>query len=116
MKTSEELKSRVYKFYDDNIEKGKAYVANHFLAEGCSRSTIFRHIRSRESGKPVVRIKGSGRIAIIDTLKKRARVSKIINHQVKGSLRNAGRRFNCSQETIRNMKHTEEDLFGSQFL
>ena len=46
MKTSQELKSRVYKFYDDNIEKGKAYVANHFLAEGCSRSTIYRHIRS----------------------------------------------------------------------
>ena len=38
MKTSQELKSRVYKFYDDNIEKGKAYVVNHFLAEGCSRS------------------------------------------------------------------------------
>jgi hypothetical protein len=50
------LKSRLYKFYDDNIEKGKAYVANHFLAEGCSRSTIYRHIRSRESGKPVERI------------------------------------------------------------
>jgi hypothetical protein len=103
MKKSQELKSRLYKFYDDNIEKGKAYVAHHFLAERCSRSTIYRHIRTRESGTPVERKKGSGRIAIIDTLKKRARVSKIINHQVKGSLRNAGRRFNCSQETIRNI-------------
>jgi len=103
MKTSQGLKSRVYKFYDDNIEKGKAYVANHFLAEGCSRSTIYRHIRSRESGKPVERKEGSGRIAIIDTPKKRARISKMFNHKVKWSLRKAGRKFNCSQETIRNI-------------
>jgi hypothetical protein len=93
----------VYKFYDDNIEKGKAYVANYFLAEGCSRSTIYRHIRSRESGKPVERKEGSGRIAIIDTPKKRARISKMFNHKVGCSLRKAGRKFNCSQETIRNM-------------
>jgi hypothetical protein len=48
MKTSQNLKYRVYQFYDDNIEKGKAYVANNFLAVGCARSTIYRHIRSRE--------------------------------------------------------------------
>ena len=51
MKTSQDLKFRVYQFYDDNIEKGNGYVANHFLAEGCARSTIYRHIQSRESGK-----------------------------------------------------------------
>ena len=91
----------MYQLFDDNIEKGKTYVANHFLAEGCARSTIYRHIRSRESGKQVQRKKGSGRIAIIDTPKKRARIAKIFNHQVKGSLRKAGRKFNCSHETIR---------------
>jgi hypothetical protein len=38
-----------------------------------------------ESGKPVERIKGSGRIAKIDTPKTTARISKMFNHQVKGS-------------------------------
>ena len=104
MTTYQDLISRVYQrviISDDNIEKGKTYVANHFLAEGCARSTIYRHIRSRESGKQGERKKGSGRIAIIDTPKKRARIAKIFNHQVKGSLRKAGRKFNCSHETIR---------------
>ena len=55
MRSNEDLKSRVYRFYDDNIDKGKNYVANHFLAEGCSKPSVYRHIRSRESGQPVER-------------------------------------------------------------
>jgi biotin operon repressor len=72
MKINQNLKARVYKFYYKNIENGKMFVANHFLAEGCSRSTIYRHIRSRESGKQIERKKGSGRIPLINTPKKLA--------------------------------------------
>ena len=101
MKINQNLKLRVYKFYDENIENGKGFVANHFLAEGCSRSTIYRHIRSRESGKQIERKKGSGRIPLINTPKNRARIAKMFNHKVSGSLRKAAKKFNCSHETIR---------------
>ena len=101
MKINNYLKARLYKFYDENIDKGKSFIANHFLAEGCSRSTVYRHIRSRESGKQVERKKGSGRIPIISSPKKRARIAKMLNHKIKGSLRKAAKKFNCSHETIR---------------
>jgi hypothetical protein len=101
MKINQNLKARLYKFYDENIDKGKSFVANHFLAEGCSRSTIYRHIRSRESGKQLERKKGSGRIPIISTPKNRARIAKMFNHKMKGSLRKAAKKFKCSHETIR---------------
>ncbi len=39
-------KARLYKFYDEKIS-----------AEACSRSTVYRHIRSRESGNQVERKK-----------------------------------------------------------
>jgi hypothetical protein len=101
MKINQNLKARLYKFYDENIDKGKSFVANHFLAEGCFRSTIYRHIRSRESGKQLERKKGSGRIPIISTPKNRARIAKMLNHKMKGSLRKAAKKFNCSHEKIR---------------
>jgi hypothetical protein len=34
MKSKQEIKSRVYKFYENNKDKGKKYVAAHFMAEG----------------------------------------------------------------------------------
>jgi hypothetical protein len=101
MKSNQNLKARLYKFYDENIDKGESFVANHFLAKGCSRSTIYRHIRSRESGKQVERKKGSGRIPIISTPKNRARIARMFNHKMKGSLRKAAKKSNCSHETIR---------------
>ena len=87
IKINQTSKSRLYKFYDENINKGKSFVTNHFLAEGCSRSTIYRHIRSRESGKQVEQKKESGRITVINTPKNRARIAKMFNCKVKGSLR-----------------------------
>ena len=101
MKINQNLKARLYKFYDENIDKGKSFVADHFLAEGCSRSTIYRHIRSRESGKQLERKKGSGRIPIISTPRNSARIAKMFNHKMKGSLRKAAKKFKCSHETIR---------------
>ena len=101
MKINQNLKARLYKFYDENIDKGKSFVANHFLTEGCSRSTIYRHIRSRESLKPNERKKGSGRLPIISTPKKRSRIAKTFSYKMKGSLRKAAKKFKCSHETIR---------------
>jgi hypothetical protein len=93
MKINQNLKARLYKFYDENIDKGESFVADHLLAEVCSRSTIYRHIRSRKSGKQIERKKGSGRIPIISIPKNRARIRKMFNHKMKGSLRKAAKKL-----------------------
>jgi len=36
-----EIRENVYHFYEENHEKAKAFTANHFLAKGVGRSTIY---------------------------------------------------------------------------
>ena len=83
----------------------KRLLQTTFWPKVVPQSTIYRHIRSRESGKQIERKKGSGRIPLINTSKKRSRIAKMFNHKVKGSLRQAAKKFNCSHETIRVIIH-----------
>jgi hypothetical protein len=46
MKSKQEIKSCVYKFYENNK-------AAHFKAEGVPKVTIYRHIESAATGKPI---------------------------------------------------------------
>ena len=89
MNTFTTLKARVYKFYEINKDKGKNYVAAHFLREGYAKLTVYRHIRDAESKKTLARKKGSGRKPTIDTPKNRANLNKMFNHKKKSSLRKA---------------------------
>ena len=53
MKTYSDLKTRVYKFCSENMQRGKLYIVNHYKAECLPKSTIYRHIeRKNGSGKP----------------------------------------------------------------
>ena len=100
MKSKQEIKSRVYKFYENNKDKGKKYVAAHFMAEGVPKATIYRHIESAATGKPLARKKGSGRKPKINTPKNRAKLTKMFNHRKGMSLRKAAKVFNCHHKTI----------------
>jgi transposase len=108
MKSKQEIKSRVYKFYENNKDKGKKYVAAHFMAEGVPKATIYRHIESaatgkplaRKKGRPLARKKGSGRKPKINTPKNRAKLTKMFNHRKGMSLRKAAKVFNCHNKTI----------------
>ena len=72
----QDIKSRVYKFYFENKEKGKQYVAAHFLAENIPKTTIYRHIKSAESGKPLARKKETDRKPIFNTTNNRLKIKK----------------------------------------
>ena len=97
------LKARMYKFYEDNKDKGKNFVAAHFLSEGYAKSTVYRYIRDAESKKTLARKKGSGRKPTIDTPKNRAKLTKMFNHKKKSSLRKAARILKCHHKTIANI-------------
>ena len=85
----------MYNFYNENKEKGKQYVAAHFLAENAPKATIYRHINSAASGKQLARKNGSGRKPIFNTPNNRVKIKKIF--------RKAARKFKCSHITIRNI-------------
>ena len=101
--SKQDINSRLYKFYNENKEKGKQYVAAHFLEENVPKATIYRHINSAASGKQLARKNGSGRKPIFNTPNNRVKIKKMFNNRKKPSLRKAARKFKCSHITIRNI-------------
>ena len=75
------LKSRVYQFYAENIDKGKNYIAKHFLDEGVPKATVYRHIKSAEQNEPVERKVGSGRKPQIASKTNIRKVKKWLDHK-----------------------------------
>ena len=49
MSKQNQLKNRVYKFWENNKLRGKRFVVDHFLAENQSESTIYRLIYEAEN-------------------------------------------------------------------
>jgi len=60
----EALWLRVAQFIKINENKPKLFVANHFIAEGVPKTTIYRIINKIESKGELKRKTGSGRIAV----------------------------------------------------
>ena len=53
MSKQNQLKNRVYKFWENNKLRGKRYVANHFLAENKSETITYRLIPEAENGMSI---------------------------------------------------------------
>ena len=70
------------------------------MAEGVPKANIYRHIESTATRKPLSRKKGSGRKPKINTPKKRAKLTKMLNHRKGMSLRKEAKLFNCHHKTI----------------
>lgn len=72
----QELKRQVIKFYNENIEKGKAYTVNHFKNLGETQSCIYHYIRQAENGETP---SASCRAALAESTNhtSRGRVSKV---------------------------------------
>jgi transposase len=96
MEKDKDLKSRVYQFYAENIEKGKHYVAKHFLDEKVPKTTVYRHIRSAEQNKPLERKVGSGRKPQIASKANIRKIKNWMDHKDGISGRAVARRLNCS--------------------
>ena len=58
MSKQNQLKNRVYKFWENNKLRGKRFVVNHFQAENKSVRTIYHLIREAENQVPLERKKG----------------------------------------------------------
>jgi hypothetical protein len=80
MKKDDFLKKRVYEFYEKNICHGKLFVAKHFITEGVSKSTVYKHIKSAELNEPLERKKGSGHPTTIATKANIKKITKMLNH------------------------------------
>lgn len=59
----EDLRKIVYAFIDLNLDAEKKIIANHFIMEGESKSTIYDIIKRKEDGIQAERQLGSGRLA-----------------------------------------------------
>ena len=102
------LKKRVVKFYEKNIEKSIKFFVKHFLDEGIPKTTVYRHISCAEAGESGERKKGSGRPPKIATKSNINMLSKLFNKTCGLSQKSAAVTLKCSREyiSIMLMKHT----------
>ena len=103
MPNQQDLKNRLYAFYKFNKEKGDSFIRNHFLAEGCSKSTINRFLNDAKNGVPLGRKKGSGKKPVFNTSVNRERLKRFIDHTSGVSQRKVASKLNCSTRTIGRM-------------
>ncbi|KAL4467962.1 hypothetical protein ABPG72_021743 [Tetrahymena utriculariae] len=94
-----DLNQMLENFYHDNIQKGKSFVAHHFMSSGLSQSTAYRKIKQLEKGS-LKRKSGSGRIPTVATKKNIKKITKYFKNKDGVSQRNAAKQFKCSQGYI----------------
>ena len=94
-----DVRKSVYHIHEENHEKGKAFTANHFLAKGVGRSTIYGIISRYDKG-----IGFSRRVRKSVPLKmppKRVkRLKAYFNHKDGVSQRKAAKKFGISQPYV----------------
>ena len=97
------LESELYSFFTRIMRTDPVWkwtTVQHFVAEGVTKSTIYRIIaRYRANGTTKLR-KGAGRPRRIMTSLTRARLRRIANHRTGLSQRGLASRFSCSQTYI----------------
>jgi transposase len=96
------LRTRVYKFYSDNIHSGKIQTVRHFMAEGVSRRTIYDILHRYDNNLPASRQSGSGGSNARVTGRKLTTLKRLFDHKDGISQRQAAQRLECCQKTISN--------------
>ena len=94
MSKEENLRNRVYQFYEKNNELGKRFTVDHFMREGYAQSTLYDILKRHDQGKKAAREKGSG-------LKNRQKLKRKMNNQKGVSLSKAASTVGCSKTTAR---------------
>jgi hypothetical protein len=93
-------RERVVTFYQKNKEKGKSFTVNHFI-EGLSRSGVFRILQNFENRLTTERAPGSGSKLRVMTRQMIRQLYKDINHSDKFNYSSTGRKYGCSDVTIK---------------
>jgi hypothetical protein len=97
----------VYKFYEQNIDRGKSFTYRHFAAENVSKSTLYSILQPFERGVGADRKKGTGRKAVKQQLQK---VKKVFENSDSCSLRLAARKFGVSPSYLCNIPKNKTNL------
>ena len=95
----EDLRKRVYKFYNENKALGKIHTVKHFMAENVPRRTIYSIIK-RSEYLTIKRKPGSGRIAKKMEKRKVNQLVKSFNHKDGISQRQAAKKFNIHHSYV----------------
>lgn len=103
-----DVRERVYHFYQENLEKGKSFTANHFIPRGIPSSTLYR-ILSRYHEGTEVKMKSRKSVATKMPKKQVKRLRKFFDHKTGRSQRKAASKFGISQsyvnKLLRSKKH-----------
>uniref|UniRef100_A0A914CP62 Uncharacterized protein n=1 Tax=Acrobeloides nanus TaxID=290746 RepID=A0A914CP62_9BILA len=99
------LRSRVYKFYSDHMNKGKTYkgktyTLKHFMEEGVPRRTVYAIFQSFDNNLPASRKSGSGSTPKIFTPEIVKSLRRRFDHKDGISQRQAANMYQCSQGII----------------
>ena len=105
-----ELKKRVYEYWEKYKEYGKLYVVSHFVSEGSKRSTIYDMIQDAENKKPLERKKGSGRPVKIATPANIIKLVKMFDHKSGRSQKQAAIKLKTTQQNISKILKTKTNV------
>lgn len=100
MSKQEQLRNRVYQFYEKNHELGKRFIVDHFMREGHAQSTLYRIIKRCDQGKKAAREKGSGLKPVFNTSANRQKLKRKMNNKKGVSLSKSASAIGCSKTTV----------------
>lgn len=94
------LRAQVYKFYSENLDKGKPFTVSHFEDEGVPSRTMYDILKRFEKEIPASRTTGSGRLPEKLPKRKLGTLKRSFDHKDTMSQRQAATKFNCHHTTI----------------
>jgi hypothetical protein len=98
-KMKETWKKIIEEYYKNNSKLGRAKIFETFFALGVPKSTLNRWLTCLESGKSLVRKKGSGRPVKVATKRNIAKIQRRFNHRVVAHKERL-------LESLKHLKHT----------
>ena len=104
------VRERLYKFYSENMSKGKFFTFQYFNAENIPKSTIYGIIQLFENNIGPKKVCDSGLKAKKMTSKKIDQLKKMFNNKDNISQTKASRKFNCTQQYISKILKTKTDI------
>jgi transposase len=101
----QELRERVGEFWKKNSMRGKIFTINHFVSEGCARSTLYSILTRLAKSQDVSRKPGSGGHNKKLSNAQRASIGRWLNNRPGVSLRQEARKYGVCTTTMHNIIH-----------
>jgi hypothetical protein len=95
-----DIKNVLQEYYKNNIQRGRKYIFDHFIAMGVPERSLNRWLTQLEATSTLERKKGSGRPVRIATKATVKRLENNFNHKSGRSQRKMSRKLSCSQAYV----------------